>query len=253
MNSTNRGVQLINGFLETELAAFKDEYRKEGSLSLQDRRSFSIAWVCYFFETWVADSFKKDLSAFVSKVMGEDDYDIFGWQRIPSLQAASFILAQNEEQRDDLLIHIACGQSTIRPLMIRSAALIVPLLSFNNHYLKRAVEKNIEVIHGFYEESAVLYLCTNGDRKEKRRWALQVKKKARAGQVQVFQMLFKQNERYKNSFFVNEFAEAKSYFIFKLFSNPVLSEYQSTDDLLNPPDMFNGLSEKEKEMIKDDA
>ncbi|MFH5884694.1 hypothetical protein ACG2F4_10310 [Halalkalibaculum sp. DA3122] len=245
MNSKDIGVQLINGFLETELAAFNDQYREADSLSSQYRRSFSIAWVCYFLEPWVSDSFKKALSAFVSNVMDEEDYDTFGWQRIPSLQAASFLLTANEEHRDDLLKHISCGQSTVRPFMIRSAALIAPLLSFNNKYLKRAAEKNIEVIHGYYEESTVLYLCTDGDREQKKRWALTFKKKARAQQVEAFQRFFEENKDYRNTFFADEFAEAKSYFIFKLFSNPVLSKYQSAGEPFNPSENFSSLTEKE--------
>jgi len=219
--------QLVNGFLEQEFAVFKKLYRDpNASLDEQDLRSLSMLWVCKFLNPFVNAEYGKRVHDFVEEVMNEEDYNYYGWERISSLQAISYLFTENKDHLNDLVLHISCGQSVIRPVILRSCGIIIDVIPATNNYFKKSAEKNIQKKYGYFEESTLLYLSSSGGWKEKKRWYLALKKHEQYHKV-FLDRLQKKCKFYKNGFYLNAFSEAKSYFIFKVVTDPALGSFQS--------------------------
>ena len=225
---------IINGFIESELEIFKTRFEEERVPGIQDDRSLSIAWLCYYFKDAITSSNALAITDYVDKVHKRDDYKVHGWYRISALQAAAFILTSNTCFANNLLQHIGCGQGWARGFIVQSASIISPLLSFNNLYLRRAVELNLKYGQIFEKESVVLYLTTHGDSIEKRNWLeQQIKISDKDRHIEFLSKLKNTNRYYESGFFVKAFSSAKSYFIFKLLSEPVFSKVE--------PELFDGV------------
>jgi hypothetical protein len=221
---TNYSKNLINGFLQTELSLFKNQYDEVPVPKIQDIRSLAMAWVCYYFKELVINETKTKITDFVNEVYYREDYNTHGWYIIPSLQAAAFILTGNIFYANSLLQHISCGQSWARTFIIESAGLICPLLHFDNPYLRKGTEKNIEYCHDLYEECTLLYLFAKGSIQEKLNWLnRQIEIDTRGHHKEFFEKL-KNTGNYKSDFFIRAFNKAKSYFLFKIICNPSYME-----------------------------
>ena len=143
--------QLINGFIESELELFKNQFEESPIPAIQEARSLSIAWICYYFKDSITNENSAAIIKFVDDVYVSENYRKHGWFRISALQAAAFILTADIHYANSLIQNIDCGQSWARGYIIESASIICPLLSFNNKYLKGATETNIKYSHVYYE------------------------------------------------------------------------------------------------------
>lgn len=219
--------QRVNGFLEDEFSTFKQNYRAKALANDQVNSSLSMLWVCRFLQPFVDTTFGKRVEEFVEEEMQADDYRHYGWNRISSLQAISYLLTGNKDHLNDLVQHVSCHQSTLRPIILRSCGIIIDDISVKNNQLKDAVEYNLEHSHGYYKESTLLYLCTKGDWKDKKRWFLEARKRYGEYHNEFFEKLMVKNTFNKNNFFLQSISDAKSYFIFKSLTNPKLSDHQT--------------------------
>jgi hypothetical protein len=219
--------QLINGFIKSELKLFKKQFDESPISEIQEERSLAIAWLCYFFKGSISSENKSAIIQFVHYVHSMENYTYHGWFRISALQAAAFILTLDTYYANSLIQHIDCGQSWSRGFIIESASIICPLLSFNNEHLKNATETNIKYANVLYEKSIILYLSTKGTAEEKVKWLENQISLAEQDYQRKFLNNLKTDERLNHSgFFVNTFNRAKSYAIFKLLSQPFLTEIQ---------------------------
>jgi len=222
---TNYSKNLINGFLQTELSLFKNQFDEFPSPEIQDIRSLSIAWASYYFKELVTDETEKKITNFVDEVYYRENYNTHGWYIIPSLQAAAFILTGNIFYANSLLEHISCGQSWARISIIESAGLICPLLQFDNPYLRKGTERNIEYCHGMFEECTLLYISTKGSIQEKLNWLnRQIENDTGGHYKEFFEKLKNTGNYYKSDFFIRAFNKAKSYFLFKIICKPSYME-----------------------------
>ena len=192
------------------------------------RKNIRLRWFERLFELSHYEFQKKvwleaAIENYVTEVNYSKNYKTHGWHRISALQSASFILSNNTEHRDTLLNHISCGQGWARGFIIESAAIICPLLDFNNDYLRESTELNIKYSHGCDEENTVLFLCTKGNAIDKQNWLKSMMKTEKEYHLKFFEGLIKSGKLYQSGFFVPVFNNAKSYFIFKILSEPVLA------------------------------
>lgn len=223
----NISKQLINGFIKSELELFKKHFDESPVPDIQDERSLTIAWLCYFFKDSISKENSFAIIQFVDKVVSKENYNTHGWYRISALQAASFTLTANIFYANSLIQHINCGQAWARGLILESVSIICPLLSFNNELLKKTTESNMKYSHGLYEENIILYLSTKGSAEEKLKWLqYQIKLNEKDYQRKFLLGLKKTGSLYQSGFFVRIFNKAKSYLIFKLLSQPTLAEVQ---------------------------
>jgi hypothetical protein len=239
--------QLINGFIQTELELFKKQFDDSPVPNMQEERSLAISWVCYYFKDSITYENKSAILDFVNDVYSRDNYCTFGWFRISALQAAAFILTSDIFYANSLIQHIGCGQGWARAYIIESAALICSLLKFDNQYLKKEIELNIKYAHFFYEESTILYLSTNGSASEKKHWLDQISMSiVFEHQTIFFNKLKKSGTLYQSGFFIRSFSTAKSYFLFKILSQPILLDIQPS--LFDEMDVdFNNSVQLEKD------
>ncbi|MDD4362322.1 MAG: hypothetical protein PHF48_07775, partial [Bacteroidales bacterium] len=167
MNLSN---QIINCFISKELRLFKEQFGSTIVTEIQDIRGLSIAWMCYYFKDYISYENTLAIIEFLDEVQEREDYNIKCWYRIPALQAAAFIFTSKIFYADKLVCNVGCMQSWARGLIIQSTGIIYPLLSFNNKYLRKSVELNIEYHQQYWEASILLYLNTRGSTKEKKIW-----------------------------------------------------------------------------------
>jgi len=238
---TETTTRLINGFIETELNTIKEAYAKSNLEGDHLDASQGIVWACYMFKDWVNEGTSGELTEFAGELAHSDDND---WVWLASLLSAAHLLKQNVDIRDRLLNQVIHGTAAYRYEVVRAVTFIVPTVSFSNSYLKKAVITNIERIQDLFEESVILYLCTEGSADDKRRWALKAKQRFNEYDMHqtFFEKLFEKAKYYHNSFFADTFSAAKSYFIFKLFANPSLSNHKA--ELFNKTENANRLFER---------
>lgn len=218
--------QIINGFIQTELELFKKQFDDSLVSEIQDDRSLAIAWVSYFFKELVSIENRAAIENYVTEIHHRDNYKTQGWYRIAALESASFILSNNTAHRDTLLNHISCGQSWARSFIIESAGIICPLLEFSNDYLRESTELNIKFSHSCDEENTVLFLCAKGTVIEKQNWLKSMMVTEKDCHLNFFEGLITNGKLYQTGFFVRAFNKAKSYFIFKILTEPVLAVQQ---------------------------
>ena len=217
--------QLINGFIESELELFKNQFEESPIPAIQEARSLSIAWICYYFKDSITNENSAAIIKFVDDVYVSENYRKHGWFRISALQAAAFILTADIHYANSLIQNIDCGQSWARGYIIESASIICPLLSFNNKYLKGATETNIKYSHVYYEENVILYLSTKGEGDKKRNWLEhQLISDENEYHKEFFNELKNSGKLYKSGFFIMAFSKAKSYLIFRIFNQPILAK-----------------------------
>jgi len=221
--------QLINGFIKSELELFKKQFEESPVPAIQDDRSLAIAWVCYYFKDSITNENSSAIIQFVDDVYSSENYTTHGWIRISALQAAAFILTSDIYYANSLIQHIDCGQGWARGFIIESTSIICPLLSFDNQHLKKATETNLEYSHAYYKENVMLYLSTKGTAEEKTNWLNhQISISEKEYHKEFYKRLKSAGNLNQSGFFVSTFNKAKSYLIFKLFSNPLLAEIQPT-------------------------
>lgn len=219
--------QLINGFIKSELELFKEQFYEGPIPTIQDERGWAIAWLCYYFKNSISSENISSIFNFVNNVYSSDNYNTHGWLRISALQASAFILTSDIFYANSLIQHIDCSQSLSRGYVLRSAGIICPLLSFDNQLLRTATETNIKSSHNYYEENIILYLLTNGSREEKVNWLeYQISIDEKNYHKKFFDSIKKSGKYYKSGFFVNTFNKAKSYILFKMFSQPSVDMFQ---------------------------
>jgi hypothetical protein len=216
--------QIINGFIQTELELFKKQFDETFIDEIQDERSLAIAWVCYYFKDIIYIENSRNIIDFVDEVYERENYITHGWSRISALQAAAFILTSDVFYANCLIQHLDCGQSSARGFIIKSTGLICPLLHFDNKYLKIATENNIKHSHGYYTESTIILLLSKGTISEKLEWLNnQIKTVKHDSHLELYNKIISSNGLFPCGFFVSSFNKAKSYFIFKILSEPVLA------------------------------
>lgn len=225
--------QLINGFIESELYLFKEQFKEDSFPIIQDERSLSIAWVCYYFKKVISRENAFKICEFVDEVYTYDDYKVYGWSKIGALESAAYILKNDIYYANKLIYKISCGHFLSRIFLIRSMGIICPLLKFDNLYLKESTEFNINQSHGCYEENTIFYLLTQGTASEKLEWINhQMDLDINGYHTKFFNEIKQKGELYQSSFFASVFDKAKSYFIFKILSDPKISgvQYSLFDD-----------------------
>lgn len=242
----NISKQLINGFIRTELELFKNQFNQPSVPEIQEDRSLAIAWLCYYFKDIVSSENASSIIEFLDEVRFSDNYDIYGWYRIPALQASAFILTSNIYYAKLLIQNISCTQSWAREFIIKSAGIICPLLSFDFYHLKEVTELNIINSHFFCKENILLYLSTNGSLEHKISWfEHQISIVEHDDQKKLLNSIKKEGRFNNSMFFVSAFNRTKSYIIFKMLCHPSLYELQPT--LFDNVDIaFNELAELEK-------
>lgn len=246
-DSPNYAKQLINGFLQRELTLFKNQFDESPVPEIQDSRSLSIAWVCFYFKELITTESTKRIIDYVDEVYQTENYTTHGWFRISSLQASAFILTGDVHYANSLLQHIDCGQGWARGFVIESAAIICPLVKFQNTYLQKATEANLKYSHGMDEECTILYLCTEGSAEEKQNWLnRQLEIDTKEYHKRFFEKLKTSGKLYQSEFFIKAFDRAKSYFLFKTICEPAYIEVQS-QLFDNTAVGFEQLLKKEKE------
>jgi len=220
--------QLINGFIKSELDLFKKHFDEHPVPEIQDERSLAIAWLCYYFKESITNENSLAIIQFVDEVYSKDNYSTHSWHRISALQAAAFVLTSDIHYANNLFRSIDCGQLTSRIFIIRSTSIICPLISFNNEYLRKATEYNLKILHGFFEENVILYLTTMGNSMEKLDWLnAQISLDDKDYYKEFLTGLKSVGKLYRSGFFVRTFSRAKSYFIFKMLSEPEIVSYQA--------------------------
>ena len=238
----NLSKQLINGFIQTELELFKKDFDESPVPEIQDIRSLSIAWVCYYFKEVISNKNIESIRDFVDTVYLMANYNTHGWFRISALQATAFILTSDIDYANNLIKDICCGQGWARGYIIKSTAIICPLLSFQNAYLKKATEYNLMHLQAYDEENAIMYLLTSGTPDEKKEWIkTQLIEDIKENHKKFYSELTKRYNKYHTGFFVNTFNQAKSYFIFKIMCETNIIEIETTlfDDIeLNFLDLY---------------
>jgi hypothetical protein len=239
----NYAKQLINGFLQRELVLFKNQFNESPVPEIQDSRSLSIAWVCFYFKELITTETAKQISDYVDEIYQIENYTTHGWYRISSLQASAFILTGNKHYANSLLQHLDCGQSWARGFIIESAAIICPLLKFQNTFLQKSTESNLKYIHGMDEECTILYLCTVGTLEEKQNWlSQQIEINTKEFHQRFFEILQTSGKLYKSEFFIRAFDKAKSYFLFKTICEPTFIEVQ--------PQLFDDTAVRFEQLLK---
>jgi len=220
--------QLVNGFLQRELTLFKNQFNENPVLEIQDNRSLSIAWVCFYFSELITTETANLITNYVDEVYQTENYTTHGWFRISSLQASAFIITGNLHYANSLFQHLDCGQSWARGHIIASSAIICPLVKFPNEYLQKATEANLKYSHGMDEECTILYLCTVGSSVEKQNWlSQQIEINTKEYHQRFFKKLQTSDNLYISEFFIRAFDKAKSYFLFKTICEPNFIEVQS--------------------------
>ncbi len=242
----NISIQIINGFINSELELFKKQFNETFVPEVQDKRSLAIAWLCYYFKDSISNENSKNIIQFVDEVYSMENYTTYGWFRITALQAAAFILTADTFYANSLVQNIGCGQSWARGFILESAAIVCPLLLFNNSYLRKSTEVNIKHSHGYYKESVILYLSTKGTETEKVNWLEEQISSTDKDYIKEFLMNIKNGKKFiETGFFLKAFNKPKSYFIFKMLSQPLLSK--SAPGLFDDVKInFNELSNLEK-------
>ena len=221
--------QLINGFVKSELELFKKQFDESPVPTIQDERSLAIAWLYYYFKDSISYENSAAIIKFVDDVYSKDNYSTHGWLRISAFQASAFILTSDIHYANSLIQHIDCGQSLARGFILKSASIISTLLSFNNTYSKEATETNIKYSHAYYKENIILYLKTEGIIEQKISWLEnQIITDEKKYHTKFYNELKKDGQFYQSGFFVRTFSKAKSYFIFKILSQPLLAKVQAT-------------------------
>jgi hypothetical protein len=220
------GKNLINGFLQSELELFRQEIDAESVSENQELRGFAIAWISYYFNELITTETRNKIIGFVNKQynIDVDEFCVKYWYRIPSLETAAFILSRDEYYANRMLQRLDCGQSWARWEFINCAGLIAPRLQFYNTVLRISVERNMEYSQFGYKECILLYLCTMGEIKDKNEWII---KQMVKGNHQTHH-----DDIWKNiksgltpiTLFCNAFSKAKSYFLFKIMTNPVFQQ-----------------------------
>ena len=244
----NLSKQLINGFINSELELFKEQFDERSIPEVQDNRGLAIAWLCYFFRDSITNENSTAIIQFVDNIYVKDNYNTHGWIRIPALQAAAFILTSDIYYANNLVKLIACEQSWARGFILESVGIICPLLSFKNQYLEEAIETTINRNFGYWEDSIIFYLTTKGSVEDKINWFEHQYGMDDQGHHKKFLDELKTAGRLcKSGFFVRSFNKVKSYLIFKIISQPVFAEFQGK--LFSEPEPefeFNELIEMEK-------
>lgn len=220
-------ITFINDFIESELLEFSENYRVRPIPREQELRAFSIAWLCTFFTKWISQENIKRIHSFVLDAQKEKDYEIHGWYRIPALQTATFKLTNDEYQLDNLLRKLSCDQGDLRELMVTSTAFISTDISFDNRTLLSSTQHNVEKVHGLHGENIILCLCTKGDAQEKMKWLSSIKHihpdyKPLADFIS---NLLVGPQQLNCSYFATQFAEIKTYLLFKMLSRMASFEY----------------------------
>ena len=247
----NRGFSKapINDLMESELNQFNINYRNSPISREQEFRSFSIAWLCTFFTDYISPVNIQRVHSFVDQTMDEEDYNSFGWFRIPALQAATYKLTSESRYRDHLLKQLSCGQASFRELMMISTAFITPEISFQNESLRSSTLVNIERVQGYYEENIILRLCTEGSSRDKQEWLRSLEKAHDKKYMNPFiKKLMKGSSNYKCDFFAHYFIQIKTYILFKLLS--FLSKKDSFgayEGKVDGEDIMKNLYEAEKQ------
>lgn len=240
-------IRLVNGFLESELNTIKEAYTSSYFKSNHLDASQAIAWSCYIFKDWITGNIKNQLINFASELIDGK----CSWLNIPCILAASYIFEENKNIRDHLFNNVSHGSSITRKNILESIGFIAPLVSFNNSTLRNSVRINISRRYFWYQESAILYLSTNGTDADKRRWALRANKhyKNHEDHQLFFETLLESPDYYESSFYSEKFSNAKSYLIFKLITSPSLSNHQANlfGEKKNADELMQYLQEREKE------
>ncbi len=219
--------QIINGFVSSELKLFQSQYSVRPVPELQDIRGMSIAWTCYYFKDHISRDNVFEITRFLYETYSSNYYEVHGWHMVSAIEAAAFILTSDIYYANRLIRHIGCEFSLGRFYIIRSAGLICPLISFDNEYLKQATEYNVQRSHGGYEENVILFLLSIGNREDKIDWLEnQIKIDEKNYHTKFFNKLKTSGDLFHSSFFISEFNDAKSYFIFKVLSEQMNKEVQ---------------------------
>lgn len=227
----NVSKQLINGFITKELSNYKTDFNLSPVPDIQDQRSLSIAWLCHYFSQSITEENSSAIIKFVDDVMEQPDYSYNGWYKISALQAAAFILTFDVYYSNSLIQHLDCSQGWARGFIVKSAAIISPLLSFNNDLLRKVTESNLQNSHAYYEANIILYLTTKGTTDDKKKWLeLQIKSDERQRHTTFFNEIINAGKYYQNEYFVGMFNNVKSFIIFSMLGNPILASIQ--------PDLF---------------
>ncbi len=219
--------QLINGFIKSELEDFIKQFDETPIKEKQETRSLAIAWLCYFFKDIITNENLSAIVDFVDDVETRKNYKTHGWYRVSALQAASFVISSDIYYANMLIHNIKCGRSWAIGYILSSSAIICPLLSFDNMYLKNATETNIKHHQAYYTESAILYLSTNGTVEEKQRWFENIiDTLCRKADSKVINKFKEWATICETTFFVNTFNRIKSYILFKILAEPIVENHQ---------------------------
>ncbi len=249
MNLANR---LINGFLHSELELFKKSFNEPIPMipEIQDFRGLAIAWVCYYFKLLIDEENRINITNYVEEIYALEYNNPRIQYQIMALEAAAFILTKRQHFATKLLSKCS-GHRSARYHVLESAAIICPQINFYNSQIRISVESNIKFGQVTWKESTILYLNTNGSAAKKIEWAKKQSLNCSDYQKEFFDGLLEGNRFYKSSFFVSAMSHAKSYFIFKVMSNPILRKTEQTLFDHMPLDYENLRDQERKHPLSD--
>jgi hypothetical protein len=162
-------IDSVEALLNDELSALIRDFELTPIPHTQDLRGFLICWFAAFAPELVSEAFRYRLKCTVHECRSHDDFDNNAWFRITHLESALFALDDDTGWIDSPVANLNHDKASLRFFVHESLAFVADKLEFVNQSLRRAVEYNLKVVHGFCEHSVVLLCAASGQAADKRR------------------------------------------------------------------------------------
>lgn len=236
------GENLVNGFIERELALFVASFEAEPVSSIQDTRALAIEWVTFYFTEYISEGNRASIVGFLREVMTDERYSTFGWYRVPALLGAAFAFTRNHFYLNHLLGNLDHHSSELRRGILEAASIICPLIRFDEVKLRETTEKNLESHHFFWEQHVLLTLSADGRQDVKRAWLDGLRSRFPAEMDKFEKELLGVDRYFLDSYFPNLLSGIQKYLLFKLLVNPSLPlESAIQPSLIDTGLTFDGL------------
>lgn len=155
----------VHALLESELAAFRQEFDNEFS-ERQEQRGSLILWFASFLPETFAPTFIEVLRDAVSVWRYHPDYR-HNWYKAMKLEVALFALTGDYRYLETLIPNIDHGKSSLRDLVLLSLAMIADRLDASNYALQIRIACNLEAQNMYSDQAVVLFAVTKGRSEEK--------------------------------------------------------------------------------------
>jgi hypothetical protein len=158
--------------LDAELDAFLRRLHAHPVPEEQDMHGGFIAWVCAFLPEAIPGAFTKHLESVVREVRHRPDYRSSWWYRTLLLDVALFALTDDPLWLGVAIQHAGHGASQLRVATLEALAFVADRLSFDDRALRECVVANLDHVHFYCEDSAMLLLAGKGAAEDKKAWLM---------------------------------------------------------------------------------